>query len=99
MFKPYIRLPLQESLLLQPTLLDIHKEEKEGATSQTQSKEKVEWTTIVAGIIDDGTAYQRSNESAGLSDDRKKTEEQELFASGCDLADHRLRVAVPWAHE
>ena len=90
-----VLLPLQESLLLHSTLLNVDKEEKPGTANQAQREQEIERTTVVASIIDNGRADQWADESTRLSHDREQTEKKKFFPSRCDLGDHGLRIAVP----
>lgn len=97
------RLPLQELPLLDPALLNIHKEQQEQKAHAAQREQEVEGRGIsilrLAGRIDDSGRHQRTDETGRLSDDTEKREEQELLAAGRDFRDHGLRVAVPGADE
>lgn len=104
MLDPLIRhldrlLPLQEPLLLNPTLTNIHEKEQPRATNQTQREQEVKRTTIIPRIVDNRTADQRPNKRTRLTDDREQAEEEELLAPRRHLADHGLRVTVPRADE
>ena len=100
---PLLRLPLplQELLLLNPTLPQIHKEQQKQKRRQTQPKEEVEGRAVVLGRagVDDGRRDQRADKRASLTDDAEQREEEEFFAAGRHFGYHDLAVAVPGTDE
>ena len=94
-------LPLQELLLLKPTLAQIDEEQQEQETRQTQSEEEIEGRAVVLRStgIDDSRRDERADERRSLADDAEQAEEKEFFAAGRHFGDHDLAVAVPGADE
>ena len=92
---------LQELLLLDSTLLQVDEPGQQPEAQTTQSSQEVEGQAVVAvrAGADDRRAHDRTDESTSLTHDAEQGEEQELFATRGDFADHDLRVRVPGADE
>ena len=80
--------------MLHPTPLQVDAEKYDAETDGTHSRKEVERCGVVVRRhgIDDGTGDDGTNKGRGFADYIEEGEEEELFASRCDLGDLHMSL-------
>lgn len=93
--------PLQKSLLLPPTLPQIHPKHQYPKTNHPQPKQEIQRRRRIPRRrrVNNGAGDNGPDKRGRLPDDAEEAEEEEFVAAWSDFRDHGLGVAVPGAYE